>query len=91
LLQVMMTGAAIVILPTVWLRDLSLMSILSLGGFAASAALLLLLMAQGVAFPLPAAPLPVPLFSLSHLPISIGLYSFCFAGEAASCDMALLT
>lgn len=76
-----MLAAALVVLPTVLLRDLSLLSFLSIGGIFASVALLGLVGWEGAAvtgFPHTAPPFLIP----SGLPVSLGLYCFCFSGHA---------
>jgi amino acid permease len=77
--QSLILVAAIVVLPTVWLRDLSLLSFLSVGGIFASLALLALVGWEGVAvtgFPHDRP----PLVTWSGVPVSIGLFCFCFSG-----------
>lgn len=78
-LQSLILAAAIIVLPTVWLRDLSLLSFLSVGGIFASLALLALVGWEGVAV----AGFPhdrPPLVTWSGVPVSIGLFCFCFSG-----------
>lgn len=78
-LQSLILAAAIIVLPTVWLRDLSLLSFLSVGGIFASLALLALVGWEGVAvtgFPHDRP----PLVTWSGVPVSIGLFCFCFSG-----------
>ncbi|WIA39259.1 hypothetical protein OEZ86_005381 [Tetradesmus obliquus] len=79
--QSLILAAAIIVLPTVWLRDLSLLSFLSVGGIFASLALLALVGWEGVAV----AGFPhdrPPLVTWSGVPVSIGLFCFCFSGHA---------
>ncbi|KAK9290734.1 hypothetical protein L1049_008910 [Liquidambar formosana] len=68
-------------LPTVWLQDLSLLSYLSAGGVVTSVLVMLCLVWVGVVD-------QVGFHSggkaldLANLPVSIGLYSFCYAGHS---------
>ncbi|XVF76661.1 hypothetical protein PTKIN_Ptkin13bG0284600 [Pterospermum kingtungense] len=71
----------VIVLPTVWLRDLSLLSYLSVGGVGASILMVLCLLWVGevnqVGFHGGGTAL-----NLANLPISVGIYSFCFAGHS---------
>ncbi|KAK5804257.1 hypothetical protein PVK06_031906 [Gossypium arboreum] len=71
----------LVVLPTVWLRDLSLLSYLSVGGVGASILVVICLLWVGtvdqVGFPRAGTTL-----NLANIPISIGIYSFCYSGHS---------
>lgn len=73
--------ATLVVLPTVWLRDLSVLSYISAGGVLASATAFLCLIWAGliddVGFHNEGTAL-----NLSTLPVAIGLYGYCYAGHA---------
>jgi amino acid permease len=80
-LQTLILLAGVAVMPTVWLRDMSLLSYLSVGGIFASVALLGLVGWEAVAitgFPHD----QPPLVTWPGVPISIGLFCFCFSGEA---------
>lgn len=72
---------AMFLLPTVWLRDLSYLSYLSAGGVLASIVVVFSVLwvgaLDGVDFHETG-----PFFTLSGLPVSIGLYGFCYSGHA---------
>ncbi|KAH7422052.1 hypothetical protein KP509_13G088300 [Ceratopteris richardii] len=72
---------AIFVLPTVWLRNLSLLSYVSAGGVIASILVVLCVIwvgvVDGVGFHKTG-----PLLTLSNIPLSIGLYGFCYSGHA---------
>ncbi|KAL2643363.1 hypothetical protein R1flu_010950 [Riccia fluitans] len=76
------TVAALIIMPTVWLRDLSVLSYLSAGGVIATLIVLFSVFwvgaFDGVGFTRGTG----PLLNLSTLPVSIGLYGFCYSGHA---------
>jgi hypothetical protein len=79
-LQTMMVAACLLILPSVLLRDLSLLSYVSVGGLAASMAVCALVAWDGAAvtgFPHRS----WPLVTWSGLPVSTGVFAFCFAGQ----------
>ncbi|CAI9773952.1 unnamed protein product [Fraxinus pennsylvanica] len=69
------------ILPTVWLRDLSILSYISAGGVVASilvvACLFWVGLADQVGFQTKGTTL-----NLSTLPVAIGLYGYCYSGHA---------
>ncbi|GLJ50690.1 hypothetical protein SUGI_1079900 [Cryptomeria japonica] len=73
--------AALVILPTIWLRDLSLLSYISAGGVVASVVVVLSVAwvgaFDGVGFHYSGS-----LWNPSGLPTVIGLYAFCYCGHA---------
>lgn len=69
------------VLPTVWLRDLSVLSYISAGGVIASIVVVLCLfwvgLVDGVGFENKGTPL-----TLSTLPVAMGLYGYCYSGHA---------
>ncbi|KAE8696574.1 Eukaryotic aspartyl protease family protein [Hibiscus syriacus] len=78
--QVFAIIGTLFILPTVWLRDLGLLSYLSVGVVGASILMVLCLLWIGidhVGFHQGGTSL-----NLANLPISVGIYSFCYAGHS---------
>ncbi|KAL8518042.1 hypothetical protein ACS0TY_009363 [Phlomoides rotata] len=79
--QVFAVMTALAVLPTVWLRDLSVLSYISAGGVIASilvvASLFWLGLVNDVGFQPKGAVL-----NLSSLPVAIGLYGYCYSGHA---------
>ncbi|KAF6151267.1 hypothetical protein GIB67_002966 [Kingdonia uniflora] len=73
--------ATVAVLPTVWLRDLSVLSYISAGGVIASIMAVLSLFWVGlvdqVGFQSEGTALNLP-----TLPVAIGLYGFCYSGHA---------
>ncbi|PIN00575.1 hypothetical protein CDL12_26918 [Handroanthus impetiginosus] len=73
--------AALAVLPTVWLRDLSILSYISAGGVIASILVVACLFWVGlvdqVGFETKGTTL-----NLSTLPVAIGLYGYCYSGHA---------
>ncbi|CAN4085145.1 unnamed protein product [Withania somnifera] len=73
--------AILAVLPTVWLRDLSVLSYISVGGVVASVLVVLCLFWAGlvdhVGFESKGT-----ILNLSTLPVSVGLYGFCYSGHA---------
>ncbi|TQD72818.1 hypothetical protein C1H46_041648 [Malus baccata] len=69
------------VLPTVWLRDLSVLSYISAGGVIASILVVLCLfwvgLVDGVGFESKGTPL-----NLATLPVAMGLYGYCYSGHA---------
>ncbi|KAL5139417.1 Amino acid transporter AVT1C [Glycine soja] len=68
------------VLPTVWLRDLSILSYISAGGVVASILVVLCLLWVGiedVGFHSKGTTL-----NLSTLPVAVGLYGYCYSGHA---------
>ncbi|KAF5467081.1 hypothetical protein F2P56_016943 [Juglans regia] len=69
------------VLPTVWLRDLSVLSYISAGGVIASVLVVLCLfwvgLVDGVGIQSKGTTL-----NLATLPVAIGLYGYCFSGHA---------
>ncbi|RVW74172.1 Amino acid transporter AVT1C [Vitis vinifera] len=72
---------ALAVLPTVWLRDLSVLSYISAGGVVASILVVLCLFWVGlvdqVGFQSEGTVL-----NLTNLPVAIGLYGYCYSGHA---------
>lgn len=79
--QLFILVAAVVILPTTWLRDLCVLAYVSAAGLVASAALTASLMWAGFAEHGFHATKDGYLFSLAGLPTSLSLYFVCFAGH----------
>ncbi|GBF97064.1 hypothetical protein Rsub_09537 [Raphidocelis subcapitata] len=79
--QAMMLAAAAAVLPTVLMRDLSILSYLSVFGIFASLLLIVLVgcTARLTGFPAAAA---LPALTWRGLPTSAALFSFCFSGHA---------
>lgn len=73
--------ATLAILPTVWLRDLTVLSYISVGGVLASILVVLCLFWVGlvdkVGFQTKGTTL-----NLATLPVAIGLYGYCYSGHA---------
>ncbi|XP_014496665.1 amino acid transporter AVT1D-like [Vigna radiata var. radiata] len=74
--------AAIIVLPTVWLRNLSLLSYISVGGIFATILVALCLFWVGTMDQVVGYKPGKKILDLASLPVSVGLYSFCFAGHA---------
>ncbi|KAH9326979.1 hypothetical protein KI387_007157 [Taxus chinensis] len=72
--------AVLVILPTLWLRDLSVISFLSFGGVVTSLLLMLALTWTGI-FGEVGFRQEVPLINMERISVSTGLYAFCYAGH----------
>ncbi|TKY51619.1 Vacuolar amino acid transporter 1 [Spatholobus suberectus] len=71
---------ALAVLPTVWLRDLSILSYISAGGVVASILVVLCLLWVGiedVGFHSKGTTL-----NLATLPVAVGLYGYCYSGHA---------
>ncbi|XP_021289732.1 vacuolar amino acid transporter 1 [Herrania umbratica] len=79
--QVFSIVGALIVLPTVWLRDLSLLSYLSVGGVGASILVVLCLLWVGAVDQVGFHGSGTAL-NLANLPISVGIYSFCYAGHS---------
>ncbi|KAE9621147.1 putative amino acid transporter, transmembrane domain-containing protein [Lupinus albus] len=73
--------ATLVILPTVWLRDLRILSYISAGGVIASIAVVACLFWVGLLDNV-AIPSQKTTLNLATFPVAMGLYGFCYAGHA---------
>ncbi|KAL3649716.1 Amino acid transporter avt1c [Castilleja foliolosa] len=71
----------IAVLPTVWLRDLSVLSYISVGGVIASTLVVACLFWVGLVDKVNIHSKGSTL-NLSTLPVAIGLYGFCYSGHA---------
>ncbi|EPS66974.1 hypothetical protein M569_07802, partial [Genlisea aurea] len=72
---------AIAILPTVWLKDMSILSYISAGGVMASILVVCCLFWVGLVDNVNGHASGEPL-NISTLPVAIGLYGFCYSGHA---------
>ncbi|KAK6929170.1 Amino acid transporter, transmembrane domain [Dillenia turbinata] len=72
---------AITVLPTVWLRDLSVLSYISAGGVIASVLVVFCLFWVGLVDKVGFESKGTTL-NLGTLPVAIGLYGFCYSGHA---------
>jgi len=73
--------SALVILPTVWLRDLSFLAFISALGVASCVVLVFAVGWVGV-FDGTRLGRPTELLNLSGIPVAVGLYTFCYGGHA---------
>ncbi|GFZ10968.1 transmembrane amino acid transporter family protein [Actinidia rufa] len=73
--------STLVILPTVWLRDLSLLSYISVGGVFITLLVSLCLLWVGVVDKVGFHPSGTAL-DLAKLPVAIGLFSFCYGSHS---------
>uniref|UniRef100_A0A7C9DZM1 Amino acid transporter transmembrane domain-containing protein n=1 Tax=Opuntia streptacantha TaxID=393608 RepID=A0A7C9DZM1_OPUST len=74
-------AATLAVLPTCWLRDLSLLSYISAGGVIASVLVVLCLFWVGLVDQIGFVGQGSTV-NLSTLPVAIGLYGYCFSGHA---------
>lgn len=74
--------ATMVILPTVWIRNLSVLSYISAGGVIASLLAIICLFWVGLVDNVSFHPERTTTLNLSTLPVAIGLYGFCYSGHA---------
>uniref|UniRef100_A0A803N0K0 Amino acid transporter transmembrane domain-containing protein n=1 Tax=Chenopodium quinoa TaxID=63459 RepID=A0A803N0K0_CHEQI len=74
-------AATLAVLPTCWLRDLSLLSYISVGGVIASVLVVLCLFWVGLVDQVGFVGKGSQL-NLSTLPVAIGLYGYCYSGHA---------
>ncbi|KAK4419048.1 Amino acid transporter AVT1D [Sesamum alatum] len=79
--QICAIASTLVILPTVWLRNLSLLSFISAGGVVTLALVVVCLLWVGVASDVGFHPSGKPL-DYTKLPITIGIYSFCYGSHS---------
>ncbi|RCV18718.1 hypothetical protein SETIT_3G325000v2 [Setaria italica] len=72
---------ALAILPSVWLRNLSLLSYLSAGGVIATITVIVCLfwvgIGEGIGFHPSGA-----IVNVTHLPVALGLYGYCYSGHS---------
>ena len=78
----MMFLAAIVILPTVWLRDLSALSFTSMWCILTTSCLLLAVLLAATVDGHIGFSHPIPFLRLSGIPVAAGLYAFSFGGTS---------
>ncbi|KAF5947880.1 hypothetical protein HYC85_013837 [Camellia sinensis] len=74
--------ATLAILPTVWLRDLSLLSYISAGGVLASILVVLCLFWVGLVDKVGFESEGRTTLNLTTLPVALGLYGYCYSGHA---------
>ncbi|KAI3730991.1 hypothetical protein L1987_62173 [Smallanthus sonchifolius] len=72
----------LVVLPTVWLRDLSVLSYISAGGVLVTILLVIFLFWVGLVDNIGFRTESTTILNLSTLPVTIGLYGYCYAGHA---------
>ncbi|KAF9595525.1 hypothetical protein IFM89_000613 [Coptis chinensis] len=74
-------ATTLLVLPTVWLRNLSLLSYLSVGGVVASILVMICLLWVGVVDGVGFHPSGTAV-DLVNLPVALGIYGFCFSGHS---------
>ncbi|KAK6140260.1 hypothetical protein DH2020_026058 [Rehmannia glutinosa] len=79
--QICAITSTLVILPTVWLRNLSLLSYVSVGGVVTLVLVVLCLLWVGVTSDVGFHPSGKAL-DFTNLPITIGIYSFCYGSHS---------
>uniref|UniRef100_J3NED7 Amino acid transporter transmembrane domain-containing protein n=1 Tax=Oryza brachyantha TaxID=4533 RepID=J3NED7_ORYBR len=72
---------ALAILPSVWLKNLSLLSYLSAGGVIATTAVIVCLFWVGIGEGIGFHPGGTAL-NLTHFPVALGLYGYCYSGHS---------
>ncbi|KAM0042648.1 putative amino acid transporter, transmembrane domain-containing protein [Helianthus debilis subsp. tardiflorus] len=72
----------LVVLPTVWLRDMSVLSYISAGGVFVSILLVICLFWVGLVDNIGFQVESTKTLNLSTLPVAVGLYGYCYAGHA---------
>ncbi|KAL2633118.1 hypothetical protein R1flu_004597 [Riccia fluitans] len=73
--------SALCFMPTVWLRDLSLLSYLSAGGVVASLAIVSVVGCVGAFEGVGFSHSPATLINFSGLPVAVGISAFCLCGH----------
>ncbi|KAE9447780.1 hypothetical protein C3L33_20320, partial [Rhododendron williamsianum] len=73
--------STLIILPTVWLRNLSLLSVISVGGVFTAGAVSLCLLWVGVVDQVGFHP-SGPALDLAKLPVTLGLFGFCYGSHS---------
>ncbi|XP_030475590.1 amino acid transporter AVT1D [Syzygium oleosum] len=79
--QIFAIATTLVVLPTVWLRNLGLLSYLSAGGVVASILVVICLLWLGVVDQVGFHPSGT-IIDLANLPFALGIYSFCYSGHS---------
>ncbi|XP_074577066.1 amino acid transporter AVT1C-like [Curcuma longa] len=79
--QLFAVTTALAVLPTVWLKNLSLLSYLSAGGVLATLLVVLCLLWVGVVDQVGFHP-GGSVLNLMDLPVALGLYGFCYSGHS---------
>lgn len=74
--------ATLAVLPTTWLKDLSVLSYISVGGVVASILVVVCLFWVGVVDGVGFEGKGTKTLNLSSLPVAIGLYGYCYSGHA---------
>ncbi|XP_076923967.1 amino acid transporter AVT1C-like [Bidens hawaiensis] len=72
----------IVVLPTVWLRDMSVLSYISVGGVIASLLVAICLFWVSLVDKVGYQVETTKAFNLSGFPVALGLYGYCYSGHA---------
>ncbi|KAL6578089.1 Amino acid transporter avt1c [Orobanche minor] len=73
---------ALAVLPTVWLRDLRILSYISAGGVIASVLVVACLFWAGLVDHVGFETKGTTILNLSSLPVALGLYGYCYSGHA---------
>lgn len=76
------TTIVLIVLPTVWLRNMSVLSYISAGGVFVTIILVISLFWIGLVDNIGFETETTKMLNLSTLPVSIGLYGYCYAGHA---------
>ncbi|KAL6504082.1 hypothetical protein OROGR_026005 [Orobanche gracilis] len=73
---------ALAVLPTVWLRDLRILSYISAGGVIASVLVVACLFWIGLVDHVGFETKGTTILNISSLPVALGLYGYCYSGHA---------